>query len=193
MFFDINKYKGRYAMHCKTEEEARDFCNYLHSIGKCWCSGEKFTAHTNFCVHKHNTVYFFNDGQYGDLGSTKALGYRILEWSDFMNKPFTKSDLKNGDVVKCYNGNVYIINKDLSTLIGKNGYVKLSEYSAELANKIDSEWDIVAVRRPVKDYECQFTAFERSHGILVYERVEPEEMTLEQVCKLLGKEIKIIP
>lgn len=111
----------------------------------------------------------------------------------YATETFTKFDLKNGDVVKCSNGVVYIINKDLSTLIGKNGYVKLSEYLTDLTNKIDAGWNIVAVRRPVKDYECQFTAFERSHGVLVYERVEPEEMTLAEVCKLLGKQIKIIP
>ena len=27
MKFNIDDYKGEYAMHCKTEEEAKDFCN----------------------------------------------------------------------------------------------------------------------------------------------------------------------
>ena len=191
--FDIDKYKDNYCMHCATQEEATDFCNYLHSIGRSWSCGSRYNLVTNFTEYKQNTVYFFNSGVYGNLNTAKLLGYKILKWSDFMNKPFTKSNLKNGDVVKCSNGTVYIINKDLGTLIGKNGYVKLSEYLTDLTNKIDAEWNIVAVRRPVKDYECQFTAFERSHGVLVYERVEPEEMTLAEVCKILGKQIKIIP
>lgn len=28
MKFNINKYEGNYAMHCKTEEEAKIFCRY---------------------------------------------------------------------------------------------------------------------------------------------------------------------
>jgi hypothetical protein len=55
-----------------------------------------------------------------------------------------------------------------------------------------NEFDIVAVRRPKYKRDCQFSAFDDDMGTLIYERQEVEEMTLEQVCKLLGKEIKII-
>lgn len=34
MKFNINKYMGNYAMHCKTEEEAKIFCRYLDSVGR---------------------------------------------------------------------------------------------------------------------------------------------------------------
>lgn len=34
MRFNIEDYKGKYVMHCKTEEEAEDFCIYLDSIGR---------------------------------------------------------------------------------------------------------------------------------------------------------------
>lgn len=34
-FFDFDKYKGqKVAMHCKTKEEAIDFCNVLHKHRK---------------------------------------------------------------------------------------------------------------------------------------------------------------
>lgn len=46
MKFNIDDYKGKYAMHCKTEEEARDFCNYLHSIGRVWNSGGDYLGDT---------------------------------------------------------------------------------------------------------------------------------------------------
>lgn len=36
MKFNINKYEGNYAMHCKTEEEAKIFCRYLDSVGRKW-------------------------------------------------------------------------------------------------------------------------------------------------------------
>ena len=39
MKFNIDNYKGKYVMHCKTEEEAKIFCKYLHSIGRMWNNG----------------------------------------------------------------------------------------------------------------------------------------------------------
>jgi hypothetical protein len=30
MNFNIDDYKGKYVMHCKTKEEARSFCDYFH-------------------------------------------------------------------------------------------------------------------------------------------------------------------
>jgi hypothetical protein len=50
----------------------------------------------------------------------------------------------------------------------------------------------MAVRRPCTKGDCCFNAFEHNYGTLVYERKEVEEMTLEEVCKALGKEIKIV-
>ena len=40
MRFNIEDYKGKYAMHCKTEEAAKDFCNYLDSLGRKWCNNK---------------------------------------------------------------------------------------------------------------------------------------------------------
>ena len=62
----------------------------------------------------------------------------------------------------------------------------------DLTHVRDEEYDIVAVRRPRYKGDCMFKAFEFELGELVYERKEVEEMTLAEVCKLLGKEIKII-
>ena len=61
MKFNIDDYKGRYAMHCKTEEEAIDFCNYLHSIGKEWCSGHSYVDVTYYNDYKSKTTYNFKN------------------------------------------------------------------------------------------------------------------------------------
>ena len=125
MKFNINNYKGKYVMHCKTKEEAREFCNYLHSIGRKWNNGEFYINQSCYYTYREDTVYFFNDDAFDDVEYAREKGYTILEFSDFdWSREFTKADLKTGDVVLRRNG---------------------------------------------------------------------EEMTLEQVCKLLGKEIKIIP
>ena len=67
MKFDINNYKGKYVMHCKTEKEAIDFCKYLHSIGKRWCLGQSYLEKNNYHHHKKDTAYNFNQGSLADV------------------------------------------------------------------------------------------------------------------------------
>ena len=83
MKFNIANYKGNYAMHCKTKEEAKDFCRYLDGLGRKWCDGEKYTENTCWDVYKDKTCYDFNDGTYDSLSYFEENGYTILEWSDF--------------------------------------------------------------------------------------------------------------
>lgn len=185
MKFNIDDYKGKYAMHCKTKEEALDFCTkhapgFLHGSSCCW----------NY--YKEDTVYFFNKGTWDSLKYAKNNNYTILEWSDFMK--FTKADLKTGDVVKFRNGEIGIVNGELRTIIMRDKFVVIHHFTEDLMyDGMNSKGeDIVAVRRPESVYHCQFCAFEKEYGILVYERKEVEEMTLAEVCRLLGKEIKIV-
>ena len=193
MEFNIDNYACKYVMHCKTEEEAKDFCNYLDSIGRIWCDGESYCTYDGYNTYKTNTAYNFNIGQFCSVDFYKTKNYTILEWSDFMKKKqFTKADLKNGDVILRRNEEVEIYNSTLDMCISKCGYHDLDSVDNNLTHQFNNEWDVIAVRRPTKQHHCQFSAFDSKFGDLVYERVEPEEMTLEEVCRLLGKEIKII-
>ena len=194
MKFDINDYKGKYGMHCKTEAEAIDFCNYLHSIGKRWSNMKSYLNSTEWSIYTTDSVYFFNSDLISYVDFAKRNNYTILEWSDFMNKQFTKADLRTGDVVKFRNGEIGIINGELKTIIMKDKFAVLHHFTENLRyDGMNSKGqDIIAVRRPESVYHCQFCAFEKEYGILIYERKEVEEMTLAEVCKLLGKEIKII-
>jgi hypothetical protein len=189
MKFNIKDYKGKLAMHCKTAEEAKDFCHYMSGIDN--DKWRYFLIHTCYNVYKSNTTYNVRLGLYGDLNDFSKKDYTILEWSDFMNKEFTKADLKTGDVVQRRNGKIGIVNCELGTIISKDGYSNLDNMRSNLTAP-DEQWDIVAVRRPQAKNHCQFSAFACEYGELVYERKEPEEMTLAEVCRLLGKEIKIV-
>lgn len=64
MKFNINKYLGNYAMHCKTEEEAKIFLRYLDSVGRKWVDGTSYMSMTNWSVHGPDTCYDFYDGTY---------------------------------------------------------------------------------------------------------------------------------
>jgi hypothetical protein len=188
--FDIDNYRGAYVMHCKTEEEAKDFCEYLNSIGRTWCDGGSYKKSYCYYEHGNKTAYNFNGGSYSNVEKYLKWGYKILEWSDFME--FTKADLKTGDVVKYRSGDVEIVNRELEMLISKTGWDDLDSIQDDLTSRINPRYDIIAVRRPEIKSDCQFGAFDNEWGTLVYERKEVEEMTLAQVCKLLGKEIKIV-
>ena len=117
-----------------------------------------------------------------------------FDWSYYMKKAFTKTDLKNGDVIKRRDGTVQIVCVDVGTCICQTGnhYDRLSDLRNDLTHDDNREGDIIAVRRPLQSKHCCFDAFDLDLGELVYERSEPEEMTLEEVCKALGKEIKIV-
>lgn len=191
--FNINAYKGKFAMHCKTEEEAKDFCNFLHSVGRKWNDGHLYCYNNEFYNYEESTVYYFNSGAYGRLKYAKENNYTILKWSDYMEKKFTKADLKTGDVIKRRNGSVEIVICELDVCICDKGWDDLSEIAEDLTCICgDARHDIVAVRRPQVNSDCKFSAFSWECGTLVYERPIVEEMTLAEICKALGKEIKIV-
>lgn len=198
MKFNINDYKGKYVMHCKTEEEAKDFLKVLDSLGLKWCDGMSYLKQTMWKCYKEDTCYYFTKGQWSCLEYFKGNNYTILEWSDFMNREFTKSDLRSGDVILRRNGDVEIVCLETGTLICQTGgWNDLLDINEDLiyklyCNHLVSEHDIMAVRRPREPGDCQFSAFDEKLGELIYERKEVKEMTLEEVCKELGREIKII-
>lgn len=195
MKFNIEDYKGNYVMHCKTEEEAKDFCRYLDNIGRKWHGGDSYVEFTEWNEYEEKTCYDFNDGYYASISYYIIDNYKILEWGDFMDNKFTKADLKSGDVVLRRNGSVEIVCLETGALIRRDGFNILDELTDDLLSTFndDDSDDIIAVRRPKQPYHCQFCAFDEELGELVYERKdEPEEMTLEEICKALGKEIKIV-
>ena len=110
MKFNFEEWKDKkVVMHCSTREEAEDFCRVMHGAGKRWDSGDYYSSITYWERYEKETCYNFNRGLFGDLSFFKANNYIILEWSDYMEKTFTKTDLKNGDVIVRRNGNVEIV------------------------------------------------------------------------------------
>jgi hypothetical protein len=192
MKFNIDNYKGNYVMHCDTKEEAKDFCEYMHIIGKRWNGGGSYSEETHWEIHGRKTVYYFNNNTYGHMEYIEN-NFTILEWSDFME--FTKSNLKTGDVILRRDGGVEILNRELGAFICKNGgWNSLNDIREDLTCGFGQKpWDIIEVRRPKNPCDCCFDAMGiNRRGTLVYERKEIEEMTLAEVCRLLGKEIKIV-
>lgn len=78
-------------MHCPTEEQAVAFLGYLHDIGRHWCDGESYNNCTKYEVYRENTVYYFNEGRFGNIRYTRGL---ILEFEDF---DWSEDDIEDSD------------------------------------------------------------------------------------------------
>ena len=193
MKFNIDDYKGNYVMHCKTKEEAESFCKYLHSLGKKWSNRDNYFPHTNWENYGTCTCYDFNRNEFSGISFYKAKNYTILEWEDFMGKKeFTKADLKSGDIVIFRNHDAGVVFLEQNAIIfkGFGEYIELSDYDTKLCDILSEEWDIVKVHRPNSPDGLIHDQWYKAP--VVWEREEAVEMTLEEVCKALGKEIKIV-
>lgn len=104
MTFNIENYQGKYAMHVKTEEEAKEFCKYLNSVGRKWHAGGSYITQNKFEIYEENTIYYFNEGLYGacnindaaDLLYMEGKGYTVLKWSDFQED---EEKVSPGDII----------------------------------------------------------------------------------------------
>ena len=82
--FDFGAWKDKnVCMHCKTREEAEDFCNEMHKAGLTWSSSGSYLSRNYFESYKEQMCYCFNKGTYDSTVSAKDKGYTILEWSDY--------------------------------------------------------------------------------------------------------------
>ena len=185
--------KNKIAVHCKTEEEAKDFCKQMHEHGIKWCDGYSYMLDTNYEIYEKRTCYT-GYGTFSNYVYYTKQGYKILEWSDYMKKEFTKADLKDGMVVAYANGKRRLVLNNF--LIGKDGYYDLKYYSEDLKNKDDSDKDIVRIFKTTMattfDYICH-----SSNLKLIWERTESKKMTTEEMRQkleeLTGEKIEVEP
>lgn len=181
------------AVHCKTEEEAKDFCKQMHEHGLKWCSGDLYMEKTNYYAYSDKICYYA-DGKYSDLDYAWEKYYKILEWSDYMKKEFTKADLKDGMVVAYANGKRRLVLNNF--LIGKDGYFDLSNYSENLKDKNSSDRDIVRVFK-INIVTTLDHIFHTGNLELIWERTEIKHMTPEEMRQkleeLTGEKIEVEP
>lgn len=189
---EFKNIKNKIAVHCKTEEEAKDFCKQMHKHRMKWCNRKSYLKNTKYDVYNERTCYY-GDGEYSSLDFAEKYNYKILEWSDYMQKEFTKSDLKDGMVVE-YNDNCF--GKRLvigGFLTGEDGYVDLVDYNENLKSVV-SDLEIVRVYK----IKCmgKISSIMEDHNLeLIWEREKPKKMTVEEMRKkleeLTGEEIEV--
>lgn len=195
--FNWDEFKNKdnkIAVHCKTEEEAKDFCERMHEQGMKWCSGESYLKETNYKFCEEEICYI--KGEFSPYQYYKSNGYEILEWSDYMQKEFTKADLKDGMVVEQRDGNRYLVLAGVA--VRECGRNEISGYTNNL------EWygtyrggDIVKVYRIIPESLGSIEeVFVKSNLELIWERKKPKKMTVEEMRQkleeLTGEEIEVM-
>lgn len=195
--FNWDEFKNKYnkiAVNCKTEEEAKDFCKRMHEHGMKWCTGKSYMEKTNYEECKGETCYV-GSGMFSSYWYYNSEGYKILEWSDYMQKEFTKADLEDGMVVeyrcKDYGKRMVVGNM----LIGEDGSHRLEAYENVLTQGYaESQLGIIRVYK-IKNERNFKHIMDDDNLELIWERKEPKKMTVEEMRQkleeLTGEEIEV--
>ena len=163
-----------------------------------WCDGGSYLEKTFYWDYKDRTCYT-GIGSFDRFEYFIEKHYKILEWSDYMQKDFTKLDLKNGMVVEYRNGRIgiYINGK----ILYKDGFDVIDELTEDL---LDADCEDYNERYDViKVYELNMsgiynlkTVLKKKNLILIWERNETKHMTAEEMRvkleEMTGDKIEII-
>lgn len=194
--FNWDEFKNKdnkIAVNCKTEEEAKDFCRQMHGQGMKWRNGESYLKNTNYYMHNEGMCYY-GDGEWSSLDIAENYNYKILEWSDYMQKEFTKADLRDGMVVEQRDGDMYLVLAGM--VVRKRGYNRIGDYDDDLKCAGYTGGDIVKVYRITPGLlGCIKDVFIKGNLELIWERKEPKKMTVEEMRQkleeLTGEQIEV--
>nr|DAY84786.1 MAG TPA: hypothetical protein [Caudoviricetes sp.] len=194
--FNWDEFKNignKIAAHCKTEEEAVDFCKQMHEHRMKWCNGESYLKNTNYNAHNKGTCYYGN-GEYSSRVFAEKYNYKILEYGDYMQKKFTKADLEDGMVVEQRDGDMYLVLAGM--VVRKREYNRIGNYDDDLKWEGYTGGDIVKVYRITPESLRRIEdVFIKSNLELIWERKEPKKMTVEEMRQkleeLTGEEIEV--
>lgn len=149
--FDWESFKDeskKIAVHCKTEEEAKDFCRKMHEHGMTWSDGDSYLEYTCWGVERKETCYT-GYGTYCGYSQLKVRKWKILEYADYFTKETQKPLIPkkcrrvlkqlNKDykwIAKDMDGSVYIYTKapvrDLYEWISQGKKERIDELFPEL-------------------------------------------------------------
>lgn len=192
--FNWDEFKNKdnkIAVNCKTEEEAKDFCRQMHEHGMKWSGGFSYLDYTSYRIYRERTCYIAK-GEYCFKNYYEKMGYTILEWSDYMQEEFTKSDLKDGMVVEYRDGDRRLVIDKY--LIGKNAYYELSTYNENLEDRYP-RLTIMKVFK-IRQRSILERILDDDNLELIWERKESKKMTVEEMRQkleeLTGEEIEVM-
>lgn len=188
----MNK-NNKIAVHCKTKKEAIDFCKKMDKHGMKWNGGASYCDRNNWDIYKEETVYSYE--VYANYYFYEDEGYKILEWSDYMEKD-PIDYLEYGYVVKMKDGvlGMYMPyeNGSCFDLEDSSCCMYLRYYDSNLKHNDNNNNDIVAIYGFTR-YGSDTRKLTIKDRPLIWERPEEvKKMTVSDICKELGYKVEII-
>ena len=103
---------------------------------------------------------------------------------------FTKDDLKEFDIVEFRNGDKAWVTEDIALGMLTVGGLHIESWLDDLMDRSAHEYDIMKVYRPTDSLPLDKSKWKDLP--VVYERTEVKEMTVEEISKALGYEVKVV-
>ena len=103
---------------------------------------------------------------------------------------FTKADLKEFDIVEFRNGDKAWVTEDIALGMLTVGGLHIESWLDDLMDRSAHEYDIMKVYRPTDSIPTDKSKWKDLP--LIYERTEVKEMTVEEISKALGYEVKVV-
>lgn len=182
----LNK-DNKIAVHCKTKEEAEDFCEKMDALGLMWSNGTSYKENSRWEDFRRE-IYYGNTGGHTFSDFYKKEGYEIFEWGDYMERDL-RDLLKNGTVVELREGSRCIVVNDRLMGIGDPDFSeKILKYSNGLQfNGENRGMDIMKV------YGHGYTISQCMGDMLpvVWER-KKRKITMEDIKKQFGEDIEVV-
>ena len=191
MKFNWEDFKnGKIAVHCDTEEKAKDFVKECYKHGLKWRYGSE---NNTYWENVNKKIYYECDGVY------------IIYYLDWKSNEITvveynednKMELKEGMIIECRNGNRYLLrnvrgglilsaNQGWEECVYDNNFIDI----AEDAKAFNGGYDIMKIYES-KAYVLE-DLFDNNYLECIWERKEPKKMTLAQISEALGYEVEVI-
>lgn len=178
--FNWNEFRNnKMAVHCKTEEEAKDFIKVAYENDCKW--SDRYRSFTNFDVYGCKTTYTCGSYKKNQLewcyyNYFKENNYKIYEWSDFM-KQENKGDNFKIRVVKIIGDCSVDVFGSIGTVFEvKNGVFKDKE-GFTWTNDGELYKSVEDINNQINKEDCSFrTRFE-----LVKEQQDEYDLTIQDV------------
>lgn len=182
----LNK-DNKIAVHCKTKEEAEDFCEKMDALGLMWINGTSYKENSRWEDFRRE-IYYGNTGGHTFSDFYKKEGYEIFEWGDYMERDL-RDLLKNGTVVELRDGlRCMVINDGLMGVEDPDFSERILNYGKDLNfNGENRDMDIVKV------YGYGYTISQCMGDMLpvVWER-KKRKITMEDIKKQFGEDIEVV-
>lgn len=136
------------------------------------------TVHT--VEHAHCECYELSDTNY----------FFAEEWLAPADD-FTKDDLKEFDIVEFRNGRQALITMNIAIGVLEADGFSFRTWNDDLKDNTGADvYDIMKVYRPIDNIPTDKSKWKDLP--LIYERTEVKEMTVEEISKALGYEVKVV-